>query len=504
MKKIAFYFFNNQLRLFCLWMIGIFFILAKGENDSIYYAVEARAIASFGEHTPFWLVSNLEGLGSPIKNNGWVRGEIKKTLETEKRFSWGAGVDLAALWNGISPFFIQQLYGELKYRALYLMAGSKELRHDYNDNRLSTGNLLFSGNSLPIPQVRIGTYDFASFWGTNDWFSVKAYLAFGKFTDSKWVKNWAYPGTDYATDVLYHSKGLWIRGGNKEKFPLIADVGIEMGTQFGGIIYKDGKKFHMPEKFIDWLKAIFPFSGGPDTPEGEQTNVQGNMTGAYTISVAWEPKAEWKIRGYFEHYFEDHSQMTFEYGWKDGLLGLEVELPPNKFVKKFLYEFVHTKDQTGAVNNDFSPEVPEQVSGRDNYFNHYLYAAWQNWGMAIGTPLAISPIYNINHHLTFYNTRFRVHHVGFEGEPLIDLKWRLLLTYSQNWGTYRYPFPQIYENFSGLFELDYKPQTLNGWYGKFGLAWDAGKLLGNSFGIMLSLGKEGFIPLKKKNKKDNY
>ena len=83
----------------------------------------------------------------------------------------------------------------------------------------------------------------------------------------------------------------------------------------------------MPTKFIDWLKAIIPLSGSEETPEGEQTNVQGNMVGTYYIAMQWVPKTDWSIKGYFEHYFEDHSQMTFEYGmWKDGLAGIEITL----------------------------------------------------------------------------------------------------------------------------------------------------------------------------------
>ena len=465
----------------------------KNVFSEIEYSVASQATFSSGDFTPFWLVSNIQGLGAPKKNNGWVRGRLKKDLDSESRFSWGAGVDILGAWNIPAPFNIHQLYGELKYRRLYMQLGQKEIWGSYNNPRLSSGNLLFSGNAMPIPQIRIGTYEFAPFWGTNGWFSVKGYLAYGKFTDSNWEKSWVDPKFQRSEGTFYNSRGLWLRGGNDKKFPLFAEVGIEMGTQFGGTIYKDGEVIHMPVRFIDWLKAIIPLSGSSDTPEGEQTNVQGNMVGIYYISIQWKPQSDWGIKGYFEHYFEDHSQMTFEYGWKDAQWGIEVTIPKNPYVSKFVAEYVYMKDQTGPVNHDWTPEIPEQVSGGDNYYNHHLYSSWQNWGMGLGTPLALSPLYNADHRIYIYNTRFIAYHLGLEGSPLNDLSWRSLFTFTRNWGTYRYPFKEVLNNFSGIVEVDYSPRKLKGWYGKAAVAWDAGKLLGNNFGMMVSIGKTGYL-----------
>lgn len=507
-QRILFTFLLLNKRNKCLhyFALGILLISSapyinaqEADTITLSYNLELEATFSGGEHTPFWLVSNKHGLGSPKTNNGWLQGRIQKELNPEKRFSWGAGVDLAAGWNQISPFFVKQLYGEIKYRSLYMMVGSKEIWSIYNDPSLSSGNILYSGNALPIPQIRVGTYDFAPFWGTNNWFWVKGYLAFGKYTDSGWQKSWASPGSKRSSNVLYNSKGIWFRGGNKDKFPLIFDLGIEMATQFGGTVYLDNETIKMPTKFIDWIKAIFPLSGGNNTPMGEQTNVQGNMLGAYNVAISWYSPKNWEISAYYQHYFEDHSQLTYDFIWKDALWGIKVKLPENPFISTFLYEYIYTKDQSGPVNNDWTPEVPEQVSGGDNYFNHYLYIGWQNWGMGIGNPLIISPIYNINHHLNFYDTRIIANHFGLEGKPICDLNWRMLYSFTQNWGTYQYPFKNVLKNFSGLIEINYKPEKLKGWYGKLGLAWDYGTLLGNSLGGMITIGKEGFfnIPLKK-------
>ena len=468
-------------------------------RDSIVYRVETRASFGTGEYTPFWLVSNIHGLGAPEFNNGFVRGEIYKEMNSSKKFDWGAGADLTGAWNLPASFAIRQLYAELRYRKLFIAFGSRNYDNPFNDRKLSSGDLLFSGNAMAIPQLRIGTYDYAPFWGTKGWFSVKGYLTYGMFTDSKWQKNWVRELGDRASNILFCSRGLWLKGGDLDKFPLTFEVGVEMGTQFGGKVYKDGKIIDMPDKLIDWIKAIVPIAGDSSTPEGEQTNVQGNMTGEYSMNTIFIPADGWKIRAYWEHYFEDHSQMTFEYGlWKDGLWGLELSFPKNRFLDKFVFEYIATKDQTGPVNHDYTPEIPEQVSGGDNYFNHYLYNCWQNWGMSIGTPLALSPLYNSNHVLYIYNTRFIAYHIGLQGKPLTDLYWRALFTISSNWGTYRYPYPDVYHDFSGLLEISYNPRKLKGFYTKAAFAWDKGKLLGDNYGGMVAIGYEGSFSFKNK------
>ena len=488
---------SNFLILFLMSIISVF-ADKRQDSDVVSYKIEATSTFSGGENTPFWFVSNISGLGSPSINNGYLKISADKEFDSKKKFDWGAGIDLSGGWHIPAPFAIRKLYAELHYNALWISVGSRNFYNDYNDRRLSSGDLLFSGNAMALPQLRIGTNGFASFWGTRNWLAVRTYLAYGMFTDSKWMRNWVNPNNDYTKNVLLCSRGLWFRIGNQRKFPLSLDIGIEMATQFGGSVFKDGKLIKMPNKFADWIKAFIPYSGGETTPEGEQTNVQGNMNGEYNVALNWTPGSQWKIMAYYEHYFEDQSQMTFEYGlWKDGLWGLKIEFPQNKFISKLVYEYIGTSDQTGAVNHDASESIPEQVSGRDGYYTHYLYGAWQNWGMTIGTPLAISPLYNRTHVLTLYNTRFIANHFGFEGKPADFLNWRMLLTFSRNWGTYLRPLSERMDNFSGLLEIGINIKKFPGWNLKGAVAWDKGKLLGNNFGGLISLSYEGFFTLSK-------
>lgn len=475
---------------------------AKGEwNDSIRYKGEINATFSGGRNTPFWLVNNLQGLSSVEKNNGYVRLSAFHDMDTTKRFTWGAGVDLAVPWRFTSHFVVQQLYAEAKYRCLEAMLGSKEMWGCFNNPRLSSGNLLYSGNSRPIPQLRLGIFDYADIWGLQGWLGIKGYIAFGMFTDSRWQRSWVAPGTKRTESVLYHSKGLWLRNGNSKKFPLVFEAGIEMATQFGGIAYVDGKEIHMPHGLKDWFKAVVPMKGGEETPDGEQVNVQGNMVGCWNFALSWLPKADWSIKAYYEHYFEDHSMLYISYRWRDGLWGVEATFPKNPVVTSFVYEYIDMRDQSGPILNDKSDKVPEQVSGHDNYYNHYIYDGWQNWGMGIGNPMAISPLFNSDHSILLRSTRFYGHHFGISGNPTSDISYRMLFSYSRHSGTYERPLDHKMDNCNLLAEVTWSPKSLQGWQGSLSIAGDTGKLLGKSFGIGIKISKTGWLSFKKKLKK---
>lgn len=202
--------------LICLFL-GVGFPLGAGAQitsyaqkgsfrvDSIEWRGELNMQFAGGHTTPFWMVSNNHGVGSVMKNNGYVRASIEKKMDRTNRFSWGAGVDLIGGVRQQSPFFIQQLYGEIRYKCLDLMIGQKEIDGVISNPDLASGNLLYSGNAHPIPQIRAGIFDYVSFWGTRGWFAVKGYIAFGKFSDSRWLRNWVNDGV-YPQGVLYHSR----------------------------------------------------------------------------------------------------------------------------------------------------------------------------------------------------------------------------------------------------------------------------------------------------------
>ena len=465
-------------------------------NDSIRYHGEIGIDLAGGEHTPFWMMNNEYGLSSIKKNNGYLRLGAFHDMDTTRRFTWGAGVDLAVAARFSSVFVVQQLYGEVKYRCLNLMVGQKEMPGFVSNSELGSGNLLYSGNARPIPQGRAGIFDYADIWFTNKWVGIKGYIAYGKFTDNRWLKSWVNPDSKYTLNTLYHSKALFLRGGNRKKFPLEFEIGLEMSTQFGGDVYnypKKGDIFKMPRGWKNWVKALIPMKGGSDTAPSDQANVEGNFLGSWNFSLGWMPAdKDWSVRLYYEHFFEDHSMLWIQYPWKDGLYAVEAKFPKNRWVSEAVYEFLYTKDQSGPVYWDHTPEINEQVSGRDNYYNNYCYNGWQSWGMGIGNPLIISPIYN-NHRMGFLCNRVVAHHLGLKGEPSEQVNYRLLLSHTRGWGTHGSPYNDVKSNFSMLAEVNWQPKRFKGWELGAGVAMDAGSLIGNSYGLQLKLSKTGWF-----------
>lgn len=474
----------------------------QAERDTIAVSAELRQTLSSGSHTPFWLAANRQGLSSIDKGYGYFDIGAVKKMDYDRRFSWGAGVELAVPWKFTSNFVIQQLYGEIRYRSLSLMVGSHNRESYLVDRELSGGELLFSGNARPIPQVRAGIMHFEPLRFTNNWLSIKGHVAYGKFTDSSWQEHWAAPMSRYNKGVLMCDRGLWLKAGNEEKFPLTFSVGIEMATQFEGTIYnyeRNGvyRDIKAPTGFSAWMKAFVPLPGSSDNLESESTNVEGNTVGAYDFNLGWTSDAGLKVNAYWQHMFEDHSMMWIQFPWLDGLWGLNVSLPKNPIISGLTYELMCSKYQSGPVYNDTSAEVPEQVSGVDNYYNNELYTGWMHWGMAIGNPFFVSPIYNSDHILEFYANRNISHHVGIKGDPMEGLHWRLLLSNTRSWGNYYKPFPEVRDMWNFLAEVKWRPEKLKQLECQLSVAFDRGDLVGNNFGVLLGVKYDLPLSVKK-------
>lgn len=467
-----------------------------------HYSGEVQTSLAAGRHNPFWLVANRYGLSSIDRSNGYIRGGVFHETDTTRRFSWGFGVDLAGAYDYTSSFVVQQLYGELRYRSLNLLVGSKELYSGILDPDLTSGDLTFSTNARPIPQVRLEMprYEWVPY--TRHWLAARWYFSFGYMTDSRWQRDQCQPyDQPYTEHRLFHSKGLFLRVGDTERFPLTFEGGLEMGCQFGGTAYhyneKEGRYdvIKFPHSLKDIFKSVIPMGGGDANDkyqEGDMLNAYGNHAGQWSAAISWEPNySPWHARLYYQHFFEDHSMLFFDHAWKDMLLGAEVKFPANPIVSKLAYEYLITRDQSGAVYWDWTPEIPDQISGADDYYNNINYGNWQQWGQGLGNPLVVSPIYNTNHSLLFYHNRIKAHHIAWEGEPSAALSYRVKLSYTRSWGSYRYPSYDVRHSFNGLLELDYHPRSLGGWQARLGIGADGGNLLGGSFGAQLTISKTG-------------
>lgn len=489
----------------CTWLTVLCLggtLHAQTADSTLTYRVEASGNVSNGTYAPLWLSANRYGLSSVEPNSGYVRAGLSFNKNLRHYWKVQAGVDIAATTNQTADFVVQQAFADVSWRFLKLSIGSKE-RPGFplcKNERLSSGMMVEGANAHPVPQVRGEIADYVAIPGTRGWLSLKGHIAYGIFTDNNWQEGFVSPGDTYGKNIHYHSKSIMCRIGNRKKLPAEFEFGILMAAQFAGDQLrknKDGSSeliTDMPDGLKNFIKAFIPMSGGSDTPWGDQVNVEGNHLGSWNFALNYYLK-DWKFRVYLEHYFDDHSQMFWEYGrWKDGQLGIEVTLPKNRWVSTVLWEGLSTKDQTGPILYDgFAGSMDYQVSASDNYYNNYCYQAWQHWGQGMGNPLLPGPIYNKDGKITFKSNRVRAQHLGLEGQPTTEWGYRVLISFARYWGTYSVPLDKQRKQFSSLYEMTYSPQWAKGWSAAVSMGLDRGNYLGNSTGGMFTIRKTGGI-----------
>lgn len=521
---------------------------ANGNNNGeLRFMTQLNYIGSDGKNAPYWLTALRQGISSIEKRNGYARiaASYSNTLNKNKNFSYTITADIIAGHNQSCNIFVQQAFAELKWKWISLSIGSKErfseAKGDYgmfegtpfagnNVNRyfpnlynttmtsLSSGGLTYSGNSRPVPQIRIEVPEYTPIPWFNGWLHIRGHIAYGRFTDDNFQEEHSHGNavTRYGKNIMYHSKAAFIKIGKPQRFPLEFEGGLELYSQFGGDIYKHniGKVVSMPRKPLDYIKAFIPLSGGDDTPLDEQTNISGNQTGSWHAAITLHTKPL-DIRIYGEHLFEDFSQLFFleyqsnkegkkkiiYYPWRDLMIGIRITNKSGfaKFISAVQYEYMSTYDQSGPLYHDPSPNFNEQMDGVDNYYNHGIYPGWHHWGMGMGNPLIISPAYNKDGDLAFKSNRLVSHNVGINGTlgNRLPLTYRLQYTYSENWGTYLNPFREKTYTTSMLGELVYAPEDSN-WLGSLSIGYDKSSFIGDNIGAMITITHVGLLKFNKK------
>lgn len=481
----------------------------EAQEKLSYHAIGEASISS-GAYAPLWFTANKYGLSSAEVKSGYIRTGIEYERRMKKNWQIKAAVDLAVAKNQVSQFIIQQAYVDFKRKELSISLGSKE-RPGYpleKDFALSSGMMVEGPNARPVPQFRIQLDDYINVPFTRNWLGVKGHIAYGRYMDQNWQKDFVFPSNPerdiyhlYTTGIWYHTKSLMFRLGNKEKLPVELEFGIEDAAQFGGNQrYKlaDGtviKNRDMSKGFSSFTKVFIP------QHESTLSNVYGNHCGSWNFALTGT-FGMWTVRTYLEHYFEDHSQMFWQYGrWKDGQIGVELTFPHNRWITKALYEGINTTDQTGPILYDApAGSFDVQQSGGDNYFNNGEYLGWQHFGQTMGLSLIPGPQYNKDHENAIYSSRIRANHFGFKGNPSDEWSWRLLFSSVKHFGTYALPLDKERKQFSSLYEVTYSPKQFAGWSVKAALGLDRGNYLGNSTGFMFTITKSGVL-FSKKGKK---
>lgn len=462
-------------------------------NEDIFYPeciktkIETAGVFSGGDNAPFWFTNNNHGIGSEHKNNGYLRvGTFAEDTFFKGKLRVSAGADILASYNLQTDFYFHQLYADFKYRSLGLSIGSKERNTLFRNKDLSTGGLTLSGNSRPIPQILAGFPNFVNIPLTNKWLQVQGGISYGWFLDNKYKVRHAGDGS-YAKDVYYHRKYAYFKVEKNTPWNFI--LGLEMDTQWGGKMYRNNKIYtKSPGNLKNFFKVLVPMAGGGDANGTDQVNILGNVYGSWHFIFNYKTK-DYSIKAYHEHFFEDHSGIIFK-NMPDGIYGLEFNLNRKAPISTILFEYIHTKNQSGPFLWDESNEIPIQVSAGDNYYNQVDYVSLTHYGHVLGNPLLTSSIYNNGQTLLVLNTRISAFHGGISGYISNNLQYRTLLTYSRSWGTPLLPSTHIRNQFSGLLEASYTPPKLDGWFFSGAIAYDDAKsMVGDNWGLQFKIAK---------------
>ena len=485
--------------------------------DDLQYQVEMQVSAADGT-TPLWLNANKYGLSSLESSNGYVRGKLFRPLQNDSTRRWGIGygLDVAVPYHYTSNVVVQQFFGELRWLHGVVTVGSKEYPMQLKNNLLSSGAQTFGNNARPVPQVRMALSEYWRLPFGNGWIRLKGHVAYGKMTDQNWQHDFTQYQGKYTDGARFHSKAGYLMIGNPEGYyPFSLELGLEMAAQFGGTTYirngSETRVYKGNNGLSGMWHAFMP--GGADVPEQGTAyqNAEGNQLGSYLLRANYDEDT-WKLSFYAEKYFEDHSSMLqldydgygtgeewdvskkrryFLYDFRDMMLGLELNLKYKRMVRNIVFEYLYTKYQSGPLYHDHTQGISAHISGKDNFYNHYVYPGWQHWGQTIGNPLYRSPIYNENGRIEFQDNRFMALHLGVDGAPLDHLTYRVLATYQEGLGTYDQPYVKRHHNVSLLAEMAYS--FPGNWKVRGSYGMDAGAILGHNYGFQLTVSKGGLL-----------
>ena len=496
--------------------------LSARAEYTLDYGTEFIGNTSTNEFAPFLMSANTHGIISQ-QHSALLKLDLHRARENDKRFSLSYGATLVGGYSSKTgylyydiessamkerkeapaPFWVQQLYVDAKYRSLFLTLGLKERGSNLLNDQLSSGDLTFSANSRPMPGVRVGFIEPQNIPFINGWVQIVGELGFYKQTDGAWLENhYNYRNSFITTDLWFNHKYCYFR--TKPSMPFSLTIGMQATCQFGGeqVPYEKGviqskKIINMKPTFGTFVRSLFPASGGVNP--GDINYKEGNHVGSWDIHGRYRFKDGTQLIVYYESPFEDGSGIGMLTGF-DGLYGIEYKAAKSQgIVTGAVIEYYDYMNQGGPIHwsPDDYPGTPivGHADGADNYYNNYTYNGYQYYGMSIGTPVMKSPIYNTDGYMAFTDTRLRGMHLGVEGMPLDRLYYRLLFSYVKSWGTVFRPHSKLRERTSAMVECVYKLHNVPGLKIKGQLGFDCGNLLGDNFGVLMSISYNGLLKL---------
>ena len=357
-----------------------------------------------------------------------------------------------------------------------------------SESILSTGSLIRGNNTIPIPQITFLLPNYKKIQMLKTQFFIRGGYSHGWLSKGSYIKA-----------PFLHEKYFYLKKHFNNQVEL--EVGIFHEAIWGGQTIEYGLQ---PQNFSDYLRVVFGQSGSKDAYLGEQINVLGNHLGIWDVSIKKIDNSK-QYKFYFQHPFEDKSG-AFQYFFDelkqfkipknsfDGLVGFELNHKDRKLFSTLVYEYLNTMHQSGSL----SASKSDSTYGRDNYFNHYIYqSGWTYKNKIIGNPLFSVGNSKSKNQIYIINNRIKSHHIGVSGYLKSNLRYKILLTKSKNYGTYddrenftgnekKYQFYNGLNQTSALFQFDFI-QFMKKIDIQISYAIDRGSFLKDSDGFQLSI-----------------
>jgi hypothetical protein len=428
------------------------------------YSLESSLFLSTTDRLPFWLRSNQYGevpLESQFLQFGAeVQHEYDSTFNKAQKlnkFSYGYGARAIVNVGKVNQFRLTEGFAKVRFGPFEFYGGRRREIVGIVDTTMTSGSYIWSGNALPIPKIQISIPNYTSILGKG-LLSIKGAYSHGWFGKQYYLKN-----------VFLHQKWLYGRIG-KPNWKMKFYGGFNHQVQWGGNLNTDNITSlrtvinnNIPKTFNDYINAVTGISLNGDAVRQtinideytlyDLTNRIGNHIG--TIDVGFELNTrKFDFMLYRQSIYDDGS-LFYLSNIADGLFGISIKeksLNPNhKFtINQLNIELFNSRNQGGNLNYN---QTFGQIRGRDNYFNHGQFLdGWGYNSQMIGSPF-ITPYQTVNSELPRYkyffsdkeifaftnNNRVTAFSSAVQGSYK-QSNFTLRYSYSQNSGTYTYPF----------------------------------------------------------------
>jgi Capsule assembly protein Wzi len=467
-----------QLKRFFLFFFLLEAVLLHSQipSDTVNFSIDARLNAGKGLIAPFLSTANQYDRHSLTPNSLSIWGTLHKDFDERAKFDYAFGMEMDAnISKSEKRLFPGELYVQGKAYFFNAFVGMKREVFGNQDPELSSGGLIWSQNSRPMPKIAIESNGYLDVPFTKGYVEVKGGLSHGWFTDNTVTKN-----------TLLHHKYAYIRFGGS--FPVNLNYGMQHVCQWGGTSPQFGKS---PATLGNFKRIFFGGSGNSSSPETEQINALGNHIISKNLGLDLNLNSV-KVALYWQDIFEDGPvlRMNQAYNYADGLWGFSLRLPKFKLINSFLMEYMSTTDQSGPWH-DLDGAI---YGGNDNYYNNGVYPnGWSFQGMAIGNPWITSPKYNKNGEISFTNNKVRLYYFAGTGS-ISNLSYKGMLSYSENFGSPAYTFRYRKRQLSYQLETSMPLSFMKNTNISLGFSGDYGSMYGhNNFAVLLGIRYTGLF-----------